>query len=364
MATRTITAMFHDRSQAERAAVAIRANTALTATDVKILPEQTSTTIEAPVPSPHDNGGFMSALRNFFMPEEDRHGYAEAMRRGSVMVAVEADDSHAYQVMDVLEDAGAVDLDAEEAKWRQEGWTGYEPSSSATANATMIDPAAIDTAGDTTIPPAFGASAPIAAPIAARGATAAPGAESSAVTAGAMASEPTPAPATPVPPTSPASTSPASTSPAGTSMAERDTLAAGGAEERIRLVEENLRVGKRQVVQGRVRIRSYVVETPVTETVRLREEHVEVERRPVDRPLSDTDGDLFREREIEAVETYEEPVVAKESRVREELVVRKAIEERDETVKDTVRRTEVRQDEGDTGSSGSGAVRNPDGSKV
>ena len=41
-------------------------------------------------------------------------------------------------------------------------------------------------------------------------------------------------------------------------------------------------MGKREVSGGRVRVRSYVVETPVQEQVNLRQEHVSVERRPVD----------------------------------------------------------------------------------
>ena len=114
----------------------------------------------------------------------------------------------------------------------------------------------------------------------------------------------------------------------------------GGEEERIPIVEERLRVGKREVGHGRVRVRSYVVETPVEERVALREEHVNVERRPVDRPVAAGD-DAFRERTVEATESAEEAVVSKEARVTEEVVVRKTAEERTETVSDTVRRTEV-----------------------
>jgi uncharacterized protein (TIGR02271 family) len=110
--------------------------------------------------------------------------------------------------------------------------------------------------------------------------------------------------------------------------------------EVIPIAEEQLRVGKRQVNQGRVRVRSYVVETPVSEQVNLREEHVHVERRPVDRALTG-DENLFQERTIEAEERAEEAVVSKETRVKEELVIRKDVGERTETVSDTVRRTEV-----------------------
>jgi uncharacterized protein (TIGR02271 family) len=112
-------------------------------------------------------------------------------------------------------------------------------------------------------------------------------------------------------------------------------------EEIIPIVEERLRVGKRDVERGRVRVRSYIVETPVEEQVTLRSEHVELERRPVDRELTAADVDLFRDRTIEATETAEEAVIAKDVRVKEELVLRKGAVENVETVRDTVRRTEV-----------------------
>jgi stress response protein YsnF len=83
-----------------------------------------------------------------------------------------------------------------------------------------------------------------------------------------------------------------------------------------------------------------VIETPVEEQVTLHQERVDIERRPVDRPVGPGD-EAFRERVIEATETSEEAVVSKEARIREEVVVRKEAEERTETVRDTVRRTEV-----------------------
>ena len=118
------------------------------------------------------------------------------------------------------------------------------------------------------------------------------------------------------------------------------TAQTGGGEERIPVVEERLSVGKRETAHGRVRIRSYVVETPVQEQVTLREEHISIERRPVAPPIAAGD-DAFRERTIDATESAEEAVVSKEARVTEEVVVRKQVEERTETVSDTVRRTEV-----------------------
>jgi uncharacterized protein (TIGR02271 family) len=134
----------------------------------------------------------------------------------------------------------------------------------------------------------------------------------------------------------------AATGAAGTTATEtaRQEIGMSGAEERIPLAEEQIVVGKREVGHGYVRVRSYVVETPVEERVTLHQERVDIERRPVDRPMEPGD-EAFRERVIEATETSEEAVVSKEARVREEVVVRKEAEERTETVHDTVRRTEV-----------------------
>lgn len=132
-------------------------------------------------------------------------------------------------------------------------------------------------------------------------------------------------------------------------QATRATAASSGAaqsgrdqEEVIPVAEERLRVGKREVNRGGVRARAYVVEEPVQEDVRLREEHVEIERRPVNQPAaSGAEDRVMQERTVEMSETAEVPVVQKETQVKEELVVRKRAEERVETVKDKVRHTEV-----------------------
>ena len=116
---------------------------------------------------------------------------------------------------------------------------------------------------------------------------------------------------------------------------------ATGREEAIPIAEESLRIGKRMAHGGRVRVRSYVVETPVEEEVRLREERVRVERRPADRPATGSEAELFRDRVIEAEESSEEAVVQKDVRVTGEVVVNKETTERTETIRDTVRRTEV-----------------------
>lgn len=114
------------------------------------------------------------------------------------------------------------------------------------------------------------------------------------------------------------------------------------ADTKIPIIEENLSVGKREVETGGARIRSTIVERPVEETLRLREEHVFVNRTPVNRPASETDFNTFREGQVEVTERAEVPVVAKEARVVEEVSLGKEVSEREETIRDTVRSTEVK----------------------
>ncbi len=112
-------------------------------------------------------------------------------------------------------------------------------------------------------------------------------------------------------------------------------------EQVLPLSEEQLEVGKRKVDVGTTRIRRYVVEKPVEETVALHGERVTVERRQPLETMAAPGAGAFEERVVEVRETSEEPVVAKTARVVEEVVVGREATERTETVKDTVRREEV-----------------------
>lgn len=110
---------------------------------------------------------------------------------------------------------------------------------------------------------------------------------------------------------------------------------------KLPVIEENLEVGKQVVETGGARITSRIVERPVEEKINLREEHVSVERTPVNRPVDETDINAFKEEELELTEHAEVPVVNKEARVVEEVSLNKEVEEREETIKDTLRNTEV-----------------------
>jgi uncharacterized protein (TIGR02271 family) len=256
---------------------------------------------------------------------------------------VEATDAQYERVLDILDDEGTIDIDERANSWREEGWTGGTAGigrddvlSGATANLTTGD--AATTSGTAT------------------GTGTAAGATRFSDDLGTTNT------GSAVPPISP-ETGMTDFDADGSMRSDRtvdvtgtDARLTDRGEEVIPVAEEQLRVGKRDVSHGRVRIRSYVVETPVEEQVTLREERVAVERRPVDRALGDAEQ-AFQERTIEAEERGEEAVVSKEARITEEVVVRKEAEQRTETVSDTVRQTEVEvEDERGNTISGTGTT--------
>jgi len=125
---------------------------------------------------------------------------------------------------------------------------------------------------------------------------------------------------------------------------QADTARARGAKntaESIPVVQEELQVGKRRILRGGVRVYSRVVERPVEEKLDLREEKVRVERNPVNRAATAADLAGGKEQVIEVEEYAEQPVVSKQARVVEEVRVGKDVSKRTETVRDSVRRTEV-----------------------
>jgi stress response protein YsnF len=120
----------------------------------------------------------------------------------------------------------------------------------------------------------------------------------------------------------------------------------GGSDKAVPIVEEELVVGKDKSATGGVRVTSSVAERPVEETVTLREERVSAEERPANRELTADEAEAaFEEKTVEALGTTEEATVSKKARVVGEVAVEKAVEEREETVRDTVRKTDVEVEE-------------------
>lgn len=114
-------------------------------------------------------------------------------------------------------------------------------------------------------------------------------------------------------------------------------------EETVPVVEEQVEIGKRRVSKGGVQVTTEVTETPVRESVRLREEKVDVERHKADRALGAREADAaFEEKTVKMTATSETPEVTKEARVVEEVVLSKKATEHDKTVEATARRTDVK----------------------
>jgi len=251
-------------------------------------------------------GGLLGALTDLGVPEEDAGYYSEGVRRGGTLVTVRADDNMADQAVSLMNRHGAVDIDERASTWQSSGWSGYSADAEPYSTDQITTERSSYTAGSTMD-------------------TGTSGTMDTNRTSGTMDTNRT----------------------SGTMDTNRTTDTTttsrnlNDGEQVLPIVEEQLAVGKRQVERGGVRIYSRVTEQPVQEQVTLREENVTVDRRPVNREVSTGDLDTFREGVIEVTETDEEAIVAKTARVVEEVVVGKTVEQRTETINDTVRRTDV-----------------------
>lgn len=243
-------------------------------------------------------GGIIGGLAGLGVPHEEAGYYAEGVRRGGTLVTLTTDDNRADAAMAIFDRHNPVDIDERSAYYKSTGYTGYNEK------APHYTPEQITTERN-------------------HYATAMPAAS-------AMGSAP----------------ASSMNSTAGTMPTSATHVVNAGEEVRVPIVEEQLAVGKREVQRGRARIHTYVQERPVEEQVTLHEEHVHVERNPVNRAASGADlNNAFREQTIEVTERGEEAVVAKQARVVEEVVINKEATDRTETVRDTVRRTDVTVDE-------------------
>ncbi len=116
-------------------------------------------------------------------------------------------------------------------------------------------------------------------------------------------------------------------------------------EARIPLSEEELKVGKRQVESGGVRLRKIVKTEVVTQPVELAHEEIVIERVPAEGAQT---GEAFSGQEVYIPLRREEPVVQKESHVREEVRARKQADVERRDISEGVRREDVEiQHEGD-----------------
>lgn len=236
-------------------------------------------------------GGISGFFHRLFGGEEsntEAGHYSEALRRGNAVVTVTGSPDQMERAADIMNSAGAIDIDRQVERFRQTGYQGYDPGA---------PPYTYDQA------------------VSERERLRSP--------EGAVESERLRG------------------SEEGAERAQRKEFHGSDEGRSIPVVEEELQVGKRVVRRGGVRIYSHVVEHPVEQKVELREERVRVERRPVDRAAGSGDADRLQEQSVEVTEYAEEPVIQKRTRVREEVVISKDTTMRTEQVRDNVKRTEV-----------------------
>lgn len=73
-----------------------------------------------------EDGGFWHALKEFFIPDQDRYTYAEGLRRGGFVLSVTTSAAEYDKALDILDADGAVDIDERERTWGSEGWSGWQ----------------------------------------------------------------------------------------------------------------------------------------------------------------------------------------------------------------------------------------------
>jgi uncharacterized protein (TIGR02271 family) len=225
-------------------------------------------------------GGLLGALIDMGIPEEHAEYYAEGVRRGGTLVVVRAPDDQADRVVSILNNHNPIDVERRAQEWRQKNWSGFDPHAGELTREEMEFNRMRE---DQNIP-----------------VTGAP-----------------------------------------TAMMDRDRTLDRDHDTTIPIIEEEMRVGKREVERGGLEVETHIEEVPVDEEIRLRRERIDVDRRPVDRPATDKDFENFKEGKMEFTETDEEAIVQKHSRVVEEVHIDKDVEEDVEHIHDTVRRTDV-----------------------
>jgi hypothetical protein len=70
-------------------------------------------------------GGLLGALTSMGITEETE-AYAEGIKRGGVLLVVEADDERAPEVDKIMKQAGAVEIKSQRQTWQEAGWTGFD----------------------------------------------------------------------------------------------------------------------------------------------------------------------------------------------------------------------------------------------
>lgn len=120
-----------------------------------------------------------------------------------------------------------------------------------------------------------------------------------------------------------------------------------GEESSLQLKKEDLKVGKREVESGGVRLRKVVRSESVNQPIDLKHEEIEIERVPAGsgKPTDAT----FHDQDIYIPLRREEAVVSKEAKVSETVRARKRTETETGEISETLRKEELEIDSDDEG---------------
>jgi hypothetical protein len=116
MALTTLTALFETYKDAERAAESLVA-AGLPRSQISVLGSRSADDSSG-------SGGFLSALKDLFIPESDQAGYAEGIRGGRTLVTARVEQSQAGRITEILEQQKPIDLD-EHFGGRETGWSTH-----------------------------------------------------------------------------------------------------------------------------------------------------------------------------------------------------------------------------------------------
>ena len=84
---RSLSALFDSRADAERAVQALVSEAGVDRSGVRLDPGAGVTDAGYDASNPHGEKGFFAALKDIFVPDEDRYAYAEGLRRGGTLAS-------------------------------------------------------------------------------------------------------------------------------------------------------------------------------------------------------------------------------------------------------------------------------------
>lgn len=286
----TLVAVFDNNTDAQKAKDDLLAS-GFNSSDVRLAAGAGQASTSTSATTTHHDESIGDSISNFFSDlfgngSSDRSGvYSDAVSRGNCVLTVTTQsEDEVERAADIVEAYGPVDIDEKSSEWSGSSTTGMSAGAMA-AGTQQTSHQSMQSGANTTMG------------------------------AGSMSAQ-------------------GMTSGSSRQFAETESQA-------IPVMREELKIGKREVQRGGVRVYSRIVEEPVDQSVNLREEHINVERRPVDQAIDPSNIKAFQETSFEVRESAEEAVVQKSARIVEEVRVGKEVTNREEHVRDTVRHTEV-----------------------